>query len=83
MRARDLVKQVKTRNQARQLSQEQRKELLEVLAHNDTLGKYNSAQRVSGAKTRSMLSSLGYTVSDKGLDKVCREQLGRKGFTTP
>ena len=83
MRARDLVKQAKIRNQSRLLSDSQRKELLEVIAHNDTLGKHNSAQRVSVAKTRAMLESLGYTLSERCLDKVCREQLGRKGFTTP
>jgi hypothetical protein len=81
VKARDLVNQAKAQNQARKLTDSQKKELLEVIAHNDTLGAHDSAKRVSKAKTIAMLESLGYTLTEKALDRVCVQQLGRKGFT--
>ena len=62
------------------LTQAQKIELLAVLEHNDSAP---AGQRVGARPVVDMLRGMGWTGGREALDTVCRNQLGRKGFSAP
>ncbi len=80
MDAATLIAKTRERD-APQVSAEALRELRALCKHNDSCKSH--MHRVSAPAAREMLASLGTSAGLARLDRICREQLGRKSWARP